>query len=220
VLANFVAGLDGAVAVDGRVGPLTSPADQRVFHHLRSLADVVLVGAGTVRAERYGPARPTDEQRAAREARGQVPVPPIAVVSRSLRFDLDGRFFTAAEARPLVVCPAVAAGIASAELTERADLLVAGDETVDLAVALRQLGSSGARIVLCEGGPALVAELLAGDLLDELCLTLAPLTGGDPLRLVGGETATPLRGFELAHVLTHGDEVYLRYLTGQEPSDA
>jgi riboflavin biosynthesis pyrimidine reductase len=219
VFANFVAGLNGAVAVDGRVGPLTSPADQEVFHHLRSLADVVLVGAGTVRAESYGPARPTTEQREARLARGQAPVPPIAVVSRSLRFDLDARFFAAAEVPPLVVCPAAAAAAAPPGLADRAELLVAGEETVDLRAALQQLRRRGVDLVLCEGGPALVAELLADQLLDELCLTLAPLTGGDPLRLVRGEDAPPLVGFELAHVLAHGDEVYLRYLTARERQD-
>lgn len=213
VLANFVAGLDGAVAVDGRVGPLTSPADQRVFHHLRGLADVVLVGAGTVRAEGYGPVRPTAEQRDERCARGQQSVPPVAVVSASLDLDLEAPFFTAAEVPPIVVCPRASDPDRRERLAARADVLVAGDGTVDLAYALRELRARHGDVVLCEGGPALVGELLTAGLLDELCLTVAPLTGGDPLRLVGGGTRPPLTGFELVHVLRHEDEIYLRYLT-------
>lgn len=213
VLANFVAGLDGAVAIDGRVGPLTSPADQRIFHHLRGLADVVLVGAGTVRAEGYGSIRPSAEVRAERLDRGQRPVPPVAVVSASLSLDADAPFFTAAETPPLVICPQTADRVRRERLADRAEVLVAGEKLVDLGAALRELRTRGAHVVLCEGGPALMSELLKDGLLDELCLTIAPLTGGDPLRLVGDAARPPLTGFELMHVLGHGDELYLRYLS-------
>lgn len=213
VMANFVAGLDGAVAVDGRVGPLTSTADQRVFHHLRGLADLVLVGAGTVRAEGYGPIRPTAEQRDERRARGQHPVPSVAVVSESLSFDVEAPFFRAAEASPVVICPRASDPGRRELLAAHADVLVAGEDVVDLGQALRELRGRHGDLVLCEGGPALVGELLAAGLLDELCLTVAPLTGGDQLRLVGGGARPPLTGFELAHVLRHEDELYLRYLT-------
>lgn len=219
VLANFVAGLDGSVAVDGRVGPLTSPADQHVFHHLRGFADLVLVGAGTVRAEGYEPARSTARQRAARIARGQSPVPPIAVISASLRLDVGTRFFSAADARPMVICPQAADPAARQRLSGHADILCVGDRVVDLRLALRTLRSRGMRTVLCEGGPAVIAELLAADLLDELCLTVAPLMGGDPLRLVGDRTPTPLVGFGLAHVLSHDSELYLRYLRRRADQD-
>ena len=213
VMSNFVAGLDGAVAVDGRVGPLTSPADQRVFHHLRGLADVVLVGAGTVRAEGYGPIRPSAEQRDQRRGRGQQPVPPVAVVSASLALDVEAAFFTAAETRPMVICPAAADPGRRDRLAAHADVLVAGEDQVDLGQALGELRGRHGDLVLCEGGPALVGELLTAGLLDELCLTLSPLTGGDPLRLVGGGTRPPLTECELVHVLRHEDELYLRYLT-------
>jgi riboflavin biosynthesis pyrimidine reductase len=219
VLANFVAGLDGSVAVGGRVGPLTSPADQYVFHHLRSFADLVLVGAGTVRAEGYEPARSTVEQRAARLARGQTPVPPIAVISASLHLDARARFFTAAQTRPMVICPDAADPAARQRLSEHADILCVGEQEVDLGLALRWLRARGVRTVLCEGGPAVIAELLAADLLDELCLTVAPLMGGDSLRLVGDRTPTPLVGFVLAHVLAHDNELYLRYLRREPDSD-
>ena len=217
VAANFVSGLDGSVAVDGRVGPLTSPTDQRVFHHLRSLADVILVGAGTVRAERYGPARMSEEQRQARVGRGQTPVPPIAVVSRSLSFDWDSRFFAVPEARPLVIAPRDSEPRARARAEQHAELVVAGEDRVDLGLTLSILGERGCRLVLCEGGPELVAELAAGALLDELCLTLAPHTGGDPLRLFGSTSRSPFVSYHLAHVLAHDEELYLRYLLRGEP---
>ena len=216
VMTNFVAGLDGAVAVDGRVGPLTSPADQRVFHHLRGLADVVLVGAGTVRAEGYGPIRPSAEQRDERRERGQRPVPPVAVVSGGLTLDVEAPFFTAAETPPIVICPRASDPGRRERLAAHADVLVAGEATVDLGHALRELRGRHGHVVLCEGGPALVGELLTAGLLDELCLTVAPLAGGDPLRLVGGGSRPPLTGFELVHVLRHEDELYLRYLTRDE----
>lgn len=211
VFANFVAGLDGAVAVDGRVGPLTSPADQHLFHHLRSFADVVLVGAGTVRAEGYGPVRTDPLHERARTERGQSPVAPVAVVTASLQLDRSKRLFTDAAARTIVICPGSADAQRRADLEEVADVLVAGDDRVDLGDALRQLHAHGARTVLCEGGPALLAELLEADLLDELCLTLAPVTGGDPLGLVGDDAAGLTR-FRLQHVIRHDDELYLRYL--------
>lgn len=214
VMANFVAGLDGAVAVDGKVGPLTSPADQRVFHHLRGLADVVLVGAGTVRAEGYGPIRPSAAQRDERRIRGQQPVPPVAVISASLNFDVEAPFFTAAETPPIVICPQASDPARRERLAEHAEVLVAGEVAVDLGQTLRELRGRHGDLVLCEGGPALLSELLAVGLLDELCLTVAPLTGGDPLRLVGGDTRPPLTEFELVHVLRHEDELFLRYLTG------
>lgn len=212
VMANFVAGLDGAVAVDGRVGPLTSPSDQVVFHLLRSLADVVLVGAGTVRAEGYGPMQLSSRQRQERRARGQPSVPPVAVVSANLGLDPNSTFFSAAEAQPIVICPRAADSGRRANLERDARILAVGEQRVDLGEALLALYACGMRLVLCEGGPALMSELLEGGLLDELCLTLAPLIGGDPLQLLGERADSTLTRFELAHVLHHGDELYLRYL--------
>src|SRR3954454_7981907 len=104
VTANMVAGLDGSAAVDGRVAGLSNAADRALFQQLRAEADVVLVGAGTVRAERYGPVRLTDAQVAARVDAGRAPRPPIAVVTRSLRLDWTAPLFAdATSPRPLVI---------------------------------------------------------------------------------------------------------------------
>src|SRR5205814_10541457 len=103
VRANFILSVDGAASFHGVTEPLATPGDRAVFRTVRGLADVILVGAGTVRDEKYGPARPTEERQARRTAEGYTPIPPIAVVSRSLDLDLESRFFTEAVVPPIVV---------------------------------------------------------------------------------------------------------------------
>ena len=212
VLANMVAGLDGAIATGGRVGALSSRRDRAVFWELRALADMILVGAGTVRAEGYGPARPSEERRRQREARGQTPAPAIAVVTATLQLDFSAPFFTEAESRPVVVTTARSDVSARERAAEHAEVVVAGDERVDPNLALAELRLRGADVVLCEGGPSLNSELLTAGCLDELCLTVSPTIGGDPIRIVADEPPLPLTRFELAHVLRGGDELYLRYV--------
>lgn len=195
VRVNMVASLDGAITLDGRSGGLGGDADRRVFRALRALADVVLVAAGTVRAEGYGPPRLAAEQQAARRARGQSRLPRIAVVSRSLGLDWGSRLFADAEAdaRPLVVTCRSAPAAARARAAEVADVVVAGDDAVDLTAALGRLGRDGVASVLCEGGPQLNSALADAGLLDELCLTVSPLLvgGGGPRMLAAG---APARG--------------------------
>lgn len=214
VLANFVAGLDGSIALEGRVGALTSPTDQHVFRLLRELADVVLVGAGTVRAESYGAVSIDDAARERRVARGQDPVPPVAVVTRSLELDVDGRLFTSGGPRPMVVTVERADPEARRRIEEVADVIVAGETVVEPARALAALAGRGVELVTCEGGPSLITSLVAAGMLDELCLTITPLVGGDPLRLVADHPRLPLVRFELAHAIAGGqDELFLRYVS-------
>jgi riboflavin biosynthesis pyrimidine reductase len=192
VRLNMVASIDGAISVDGRSGGLGGGADRRVYLALRALTDVVLVAAGTARAEGYGPATVADELAPGRAARGQAPVPRIAVVTRSLSLDWDARLFTGAraDARPIVVtcASAPARGLREAERAG-AEVLVAGDAEVDLPAALAGLGERGARSVLAEGGPRLNAALAAAGVLDEICMTVSP-------RLVGGDAGRSLNGPE------------------------
>jgi 5-amino-6-(5-phosphoribosylamino)uracil reductase len=174
VVVNMIASVDGGTAVDGRSGPLGGPGDKAVFRALRSLADVVLVGAGTVRAEGYGPVRPHGEAAPAR----------LAVVTASGDLDPGLRLFAEADpARPPLVltCQACAAHRRAA-LDAVAEVVVVGDDQVDLRAALALLADRGARIVLAEGGPSVNGQLVADDLVDEWCLTLAPwlLGGGSP----------------------------------------
>lgn len=222
VLVGMVASLDGATSVAGRSGPLGGSDDRRVLVALRSLADCILVGAGTVRAEGYGPVRLDPSIQEERVLRGQAPLPRLAVVSRSLTLDLDTPLFTQSTPAPLVVTTAAAPTEARVEVADRGDLLLAGHgDDVDLAAALAALGEMGARVVLCEGGPSLNGQLLAAGLVDELCLTIAPwLVGGASARIVtGAEPPGPVR-FDLTHLLTDGADLFLRAVREPDPPGA
>jgi riboflavin biosynthesis pyrimidine reductase len=192
VLANMVGSLDGSAAVAGRVGALSDDTDARLFREMRSLADVILVGAETVRRERYGAAA----QR-------------IAVVTRSLSLDWESKLFQSG--RAIVVTCETAPGDRLAEARRHAEVIVAGDASVDLTGAIAALARQGAGVVLCEGGPTLLGEVVALDLLDELCLTVAPVMGGDPLPIAVSPQPGDLTHFELAHVARHGSTLFLRY---------
>jgi len=211
VLANMVAGLDGSAAVGGKVGALSSPRDTQLFKRLRSLADVVLVGAETARRERYGPVALDDDLVERRRRAGQQP-PRLAIVSSSLRLDLDLPLFTraTAEAPPIVIT--TTRSDPSQLSSSPVEVVTAGDERVDLAVALRSLRDRSAEVVLCEGGPTLLGQLVAADLLDEYCLTISPLVGGDPLPIIDTEPVRQLTRFRLRHAFTEESTVFLDYL--------
>jgi riboflavin biosynthesis pyrimidine reductase len=213
VLANMVGGLDGSAAISGRVGQLSSPADARLFTELRSVADVVLVGARTVREERYGPVRLPERLRQERIDRGRAPTPRIAVVTRTLDFDWTIPLFTSAdeESRPYVITAGGADPSRLAAAQEHADVVLAGETTVDLPRALAGLRDAGADVVLCEGGPTLLGALAAADQLDELCLSITPLMGGDPLPLSLAPAGAPIARFVLAHALVDDSDLFLRY---------
>jgi riboflavin biosynthesis pyrimidine reductase len=182
--ANFVISLDAAVSVGGQSAALGGPADMDVFATLRALTDVVLVGAATVRAESYGPAKIAPPAIERRRARGQSPIPPIAVVTRTGDLDTDSHFFSRQAVRGIVppppiilTCEAMPAERRAA-LAQVADVAVCGDELVDDAVALAALRDRGLAQVLCEGGPTLLAGLVHAALVDELCLTHSPVLAG------------------------------------------
>ena len=212
----MVAGLDGSAAVGGRVRGLSNARDRELFVLLRGLADVVLIGAGTVRAEGYGPVRlPTVTQEERAEA-GRPTVPPLAIVSRSLTLDWESTLFSSdVVSRPIVITAASAGEAALERARDRADVIVAGDQSVDLGLALAELHRRGMAAVLTEGGPTLLGELMALALLDELCLTLAPVTGGDPLPVaVGTARNGELTTARLVSVLEEDGQLFLRYLMG------
>ena len=212
VRLNMIASVDGAAAIDGRSGALGGPADKGLFAVLRSLADVILVGAATVRAEGYGPVRLDEGARSRRRRLGLPAVPPIAVITRACRFDWTSEFFTEAEQRPLVVTVASATATDRERAAQVADVIVAGDTEVDLGAAVNSLGARGHDNVLAEGGPVVAAELAAAGLLDELCLTVSPLlAGGDAHRILAGSALVPPLGLELGHVLEADGYLFLRY---------
>lgn len=210
--ANMVTSADGAATFHGRVGPLTGPPDQQVLLTLRALADVVVVGAGTIRAEGYGgPLVPESWQRW-RVASGRKERPRLAIVTARLNLDLGAPPFADAPTRPLLLVPAGCPADRRAAAAEVADVVDAGAGTVDPAVALRALASLGLGRVLCEGGPRLLTQFLARRLVDELCLTLAPtVVSGDGRRLTDGPVLAPPAGLELAQVLEDESYLFLTY---------
>lgn len=218
VMAHMVGGLDGSAAIGGRVGDLSTAPDAELFRLMRALADVVLVGAETVRAERYGAVRLPPDRIAQRIAAGRPATPPLAVVTRSLELDWSARAFADAPpgARTLVITCAAADPQRLEQARQVADVIVAGQDRVEPDLALRRLAEQGYRVVLCEGGPTWLGELVAAGLLDELCLTLAPLMGGDPLPVAIAPPGAPVQHFALRHVLQGGDTLFLRYERGTD----
>jgi len=213
VTGHMVAGLDGTAAVGGRVGSLSTAPDQELFRRMRQIADVVLVGAETVRREGYGAVRLDDGAQVARARLGRPPAPPVAVVSGSLSFDWTGRLFTesAQEARPILITSEAADAERRREAAEHAEVVVAGEQRVEPAQALQALAALGHRVVLCEGGPHWLGELVAADRLDELCLSIAPLMGGDALPVAVTPPGVDLTSFALRDTMVADDTLFLRY---------
>jgi riboflavin biosynthesis pyrimidine reductase len=215
VRVNFVASADGAATEDGLSRGLQTPGDNRVFAALRDLADVVLAGAGTVRAEGYAAITVGDRRQAIRTQHGLRPVLPTAVVSRSLRLDPAHELFTSAapDARTIVLTCAAADPALRTELGRVADVVVCGDETVELAGACTALRERGLTRVLCEGGSILFAQLAEADVVDELCLSITPvLTGPGARRVVAGQPwpGDPRR-LGLAGLLEEDGALFCRY---------
>lgn len=191
VTVGMIASVDGATAVGGRSGALGGPADKAVFRAVRAVADVILVGAGTVRAEGYRPVRLSPEALAARVAAGRPDSDPqLAIVSASLDLDLDGPLFTSGQRRPLVFTTVDSDPRRRRALEDRAEVRLAGRGRVDLPDALAQLGADGTEVVVCEGGPRLNAGLVDAGVVDEWCVSIAPLVAGDSsTRVVHGAGA-------------------------------
>ena len=212
VRVNFISSADGAVTLDGRSGALGGATDRAVMQVLRTMADVVLVGAGTVRAEGYGGLAVDEEGVRWRRAHGLDDQPALAVVSAQLHLDPGDPVFTQAVRRPVIVTTDAAAAARGPLFEPVAGVLARGKETVDLAEMLGAFARRGWTQVLCEGGPHLFGALLQAGLVDEVCVTVAPrFVGGEAGRIVQG-VAEADRRFALAGVLADDEGfVFLRY---------
>lgn len=211
--ANMVTSVDGAATADERSAGLSSPADRRLFALMRGLADVILAGAGTARAEGYQPVRPREVWRDLRA--GRTTTPPIAIVSGRLDLDPAAPLFAQAppDARTIIITAQSSPAGRRAELAKNADVIVAGEVAIDAAAALAALAGRGLGHVLCEGGPALLGTLAAAGQLDELCLTVSPLlAGADAGRIVAGPQGKAC-GLALVSVLTEAGSLFCRYQT-------
>ncbi len=220
VRANMVSTIDGAAASpDGLSEGISSPADRRVFGRLRGLADVVLVGAGTARSEGYRPARIKQDFADRRAALGQAVVPVIAIVSRSLDVDLSLPLFTEPLVPTIVITSMGADPRRLAATQAVCDVITCGDDAVDLEAAITELVERGLTRIHSEGGPRLLADLVAADLLDELLLTMSPnLAGGSFLGtdsvariLAGAALPSGVRRVELHHLLHEDSNLFASY---------
>jgi riboflavin biosynthesis pyrimidine reductase len=208
---NMVTSLDGASTLGGRSGALGDREDQRLMSVLRSHADVVLVGAGTVEAEGYGGAAVVEADAAWRIARGREPQPRFAVVSSRLGLGARHPFFADAVARPIVVTSERAPADRRRALAEVAEVIVAGTDRVDLRAALAELAARGMPSALSEGGPGLYGALAEADLVDEACLTLSPvIVAGDAPRIASSAREVARR-MRLVHAIAGERMLFLRY---------
>jgi len=191
IRANFVASVDGAASTAGRSRGLQTRGDNLVFAALRDLADVVLVGAGTARAEGYRAANLSRARQEVRRSYGLAPTLPIAVVSRLALLDPGSELFRTPDpaTRTIVITCATADATAQRALDPVADVVLCGKETVDLAEVRSTLVARGLTRILCEGGPTFFADLLRSGEVDELCLSITPLLAGPgPGRITAGHS--------------------------------
>jgi riboflavin biosynthesis pyrimidine reductase len=218
VRGNMIASLDGGATDEGKAGGLAGPGDRAIFSLMRHAADVILVGASTVRIENYSGAQLPVTARQQRQRRGQAEVPPIAVITRSANLDPNALLFTRTEVPPMIMTTNRFCDDTRRRLGAVADVIDASGaepDSVDAATVLKILADRGLYRVLTEGGPLFLGTLIEDGLLDELCLTVAPiLVGGGSKRIVTGlgNVHTKMRR---THLLTD-DEGYLytRYVKG------
>jgi riboflavin biosynthesis pyrimidine reductase len=218
VRANFITSVDGGATADGSSGTMGGPGDRHIFNLLRELADVIVVGAGTVRIEGYSGAHLAVAQRQGRQARGQSEVPRLAIVTKSGRLDRDMAVFTRTEVPPLVLTCTASAAETSRRLGDLCEVLdcSGGDPgAVDEAALLATLAAHGMRRVLTEGGPMLLGAFVDRDLLDELCLTIAPYLVGGLARRIATGPGQVLTRMRRVHLLSDDDGyLYARYVRG------
>jgi riboflavin biosynthesis pyrimidine reductase len=210
VVCNFVSSADGKAAAQGRTALLGGDGDREVFHLLRTQAEAILAGTGTLRVERYGALVRDDKMARIRVDQGRAAQPMAVVISRSGLIPFDIPLFDDPGSRIAVYAPAdTAVPDVSAAVTLH-ELPGAEDELPGVLRSLRH--EHGIRSLLCEGGPALFSELLARGVVDELFLTLAPaLVGGGQLGITTGtELEAPL-GMELIWALERDGHLFLRY---------
>jgi riboflavin biosynthesis pyrimidine reductase len=211
VRANFVSTVDGAVqGSDDRAGSISDSADRRVFGLLRSLADVVVVGGGTARAEGYLPVLPQEVDGGLRQRRGLTAVPSIAVVTRSL--DVSEDLLAGGDAPTLVLTTATVSPARRERARGRAEVIEAGHESVEPAAVVEELSARGYQRILLEGGPELMRDFVAAGRCDELCLTVSGmLVGGDRHRLMRGPEVEPPQALVLRHLLEEDGTLFCRY---------
>lgn len=190
--ANMAASIDGSARDDdGRSEGISSPADKDVFKLLRHTADAVVVGAGTVTAENYGPMPMREEWQSWRAANDRSPlVPVVVVVTNHASISPEARVFSGPPGSALVATAGSADPERLQALRQVTEVIVVGDDKVDVPTLRSALTERGLLRLLTEGGPHFLASTLP--ILDELCLTTSPLILGAPVE--GARPAPDLLG--------------------------
>ncbi|HKJ36259.1 MAG TPA: dihydrofolate reductase family protein [Solirubrobacterales bacterium] len=209
VYTNFASTIDGHATIGGVSGKIGSATDTAMLMALRESADAVLIGAGTMRVERYGRLLPQEEARERRAAAGLEPDPVTAIVTAGLDLPWDAGLFTSGAGEVVIF---TSSGGRPPEVATPVEV-IRSERSVELGTALATLRGRGARAVLSEGGPTLHGRLLAEGLVDELFLTFSPRlgSGGGP-RIVEGLAGGPI-DLELRWLLAEGSELFARYAT-------
>ena len=214
VRAMMVITLDGAsTGADGLSGSISSGADQQVFDQTRRLADVVLVGAETIRAERYQPLIARPDSAAERSSLGLAAAPRLVIVSASLQLPWSEQVFASSTIRPLVVTVESCDSEALAKAHEHADVFVLPGTRVDPVALLEHLREMGLPHIVCEGGPHLLSDLAHANAIDEADISIAPLIVGGGQKVTGTTMFEPDR-FSLVHSIVEDGYVFNRYVTG------
>jgi riboflavin-specific deaminase-like protein len=205
---NFAVTVDGHATIDGRSGPIGTDTDTAMLVGLRNVAEAVMIGAGTMRAERYGRILGDPSKRAARERRGLPHDPLMVIISGRLMLPWDAELFTNGGGRVLIFT----ASEEEPPQTATPVRVIRHEGRVDMTDALRYLRAErGIRSLLCEGGPHLHSDLLEAGLVDELFVTYGPrVAGGAGPGMTTGlpEIVTDL---ELAWLLRDESELFARY---------
>jgi riboflavin biosynthesis pyrimidine reductase len=209
VATNFAVTVDGRATIDGRSGPIGSDLDTQMLAQLRTRFDALMIGAGTMRVERYGRVIPRQEQREHRERIGLSHDPLMVIISGRLDLPWDAPLFSAGGGRVLVFTASEAEPPETATTLD----LVRHEGKVDMVDALRHLREEqGIRALLSEGGPHLHSQLWGAGLADELFLTTAPrMTGAEAPRILEGDELPAVSELELAWLLEQDGELFARY---------
>ncbi len=211
VRACMVMALDGSIAgPDGLSGSISSASDRAVLAGIRLLADAYLVGAGTVRAERYSAVRADPGVVERRVAGGQAPAPTLAIVSASCRFDWEHAAFTSSDNRPIVLTVERSDPAARAAAARWCEVVVVGEQRVGARAALDALARHGLTRVTCEGGDSLLADMVGEQVLDEIDLTVAPFLAASARPARPGPAI--LTGMQLHQLLEDDGFLFARYL--------
>ena len=219
VMLCMITTVDGSVTVEGRSGPLGGPADWAVLSALRGCADAIVVGAGTARAEDYGPPSLGPEVRERRLRRGQEAVPLLAVVSARGALDPEARLFGGPE-RPRLYLAATAPPERRGALEAVADVRIAGEAAVEAEAVVADLAAEGRTLILLEGGPRLNASFAGADLIDEFCITRSPLLAPGGPGLIEGAPLRAAHDLRLERLLVADGMTFARYLRQREPHES